>query len=598
MQWLHSENTESLEGLSAEALSTEFHMPFWLAKILRHRMNFWSNQSLDAVKKFLEPNLKYLPDPFLLPDMDRATERVVEAICNQEAIAIYGDYDVDGTVGAALLRRFFRMLGVEPIVYQPDRAREGYGLNLGAIEKLKEQGAQLIITVDCGISNRKEVARANELGVDVIICDHHEVPDAGMPEAYAVLDHKRKDNEGPIFSLCGAGVAFYLCMGVRAVLRDIDYFSHEGAGKKEPDLRNLLDLVAVATLADMVPLVEENRILVVYGMEKLRKAPCAGLLELCKVAGVNPADISPYHIGFVIGPRINASGRLGTANAALELLSTDDPNEAQALAGKLDGMNSERMDVQAEVAEQALKQAEEMMERARVGGEELSALVLAGETWHEGVIGIVASRVVEKYHRPVVVITFATHTGLGKGSTRSVGKLNVLSALEQSAEYLVGFGGHKAAAGLSLKKEDLENFRKKFSKSIAEQVAVLCHSGASVLERELNIDAILNENDTMNFEMVSKLEKLAPFGIGNSEPVLAVQGWKLVGGRTIKERHLKVQLSLNSSINLEGFWPNGAEKFRPQAQQKVDIAFYPQISVFRGQKKIELRIRDIRASSN
>lgn len=592
MQWQHLELSDLATGLSAEALAQELKVPLWVAKILHRRMQSWSDQSLPAVKKFLEPSLKNLPDPFLLPDMDRAAERVAEAICNGESITIYGDYDVDGTVGTAVLRRFFRMLGVEARVYQPDRSREGYGLNYSAVEKLAEEGTQLLITVDCGIASVKEVARANELGMQVIICDHHEVPETGMPEAYAVLDHKRKDNDGPIHSLCGAGVGFYLCMAVRAMLRDIDYFSHEGAGKTEPDLRKLLDLVAVATLADMVPLVEENRILVVYGLEKLRRAPSVGLLELCKAAGVNPADVGSYHVGFVIGPRINASGRLGSANAALELLSTDDAAEARILAEKLDGMNEERMAVQASVAKAALAQAEAMVQAARAEGKDLPALVLAGEDWHEGVIGIVASRVVETYHRPTAVITFATHTGKGKGSARSAGNIDLVSAMEQCAQDLMGFGGHKAAAGLSLDRGCLGSFRENFAEAVRAQM-----TNPSQFEKELLLDAVLTPVDTMNFETISYLEKLGPFGIGNQEPVVAVNGWTVEGGKQIKERHVKVQFN-GGTTRVEGFWSNAWDKFQFVPEQKVDIAFCPQISTFRGQRKIELRVRDIRASSN
>lgn len=590
MHWQHRNSEELATGVSADQLVQELKVPHWVASVLHHRMQAWGDKSLEAVKRFWEPSLKNLPDPFSFPDMDRAAERVTEAICSNESIAIYGDYDVDGTVGTAVLRRFFRMLGVEPIVYQPDRSREGYGVNLEAVEKLAAQGTQLLITVDCGIASAREVARANELGLQVIICDHHEVPESGMPEAYAVLDHKRSDNDGPIHSLCGAGVAFYLCMGVRAMLRDIDYFSHEGAGKAEPDLRKLMDLVAVATLADMVPLVDENRILVSYGLDKLRKAPGVGLLELCKAANVNPADVTPYHVGFVIGPRINASGRLGTANSALELLSTDDPVEARKLAATLDGMNEERMSIQAAVVKEALAMAEQYKNDA--------GIVLAGEAWHEGVIGIVASRVVESFYRPTVMISFATHTGLGKGSVRSVGKIDVLAALEECREYLEGFGGHKAAAGLSLKKENTEKFRTLFSAAIQKQVDAFQANGIAMLERELPVDALLSESDAMNFETVAVLEKLAPFGIGNPEPVLAVRGWKLEAGRTIKERHMKVQLVGAANTKIEGFWSNGADKFRFTPPQEVDIAFCPQISTFRGVRKVELRVRDIRASSN
>jgi single-stranded-DNA-specific exonuclease len=335
--WRVREEAALSSGLRPEDLARTFQLPLWVATVLHHRMKHWGDHSLDAVKRFLEPSLKFLPDPFSLPDMDRGADRLAEAIVEGQKIAIYGDYDVDGTVGSAILRRFLRRLGNEPIIYQPDRQKEGYGINAAAIEHLAEQGVQLLIAVDCGITSVKEVARANELGLDVIICDHHE-PKEELPPAYAVLDHKRADNESTIQSLSGAGVGFYLAIATRSVLRDIGHFDAENGGPAEPDIRELLDLVALATVADMVPLVDENRVLLKAGMDRMRKNPCVGLRELLRVTGVDPAEVSTYHLGFILGPRINASGRLGSANAALELLSTDDLYEARRLAEQLDAV--------------------------------------------------------------------------------------------------------------------------------------------------------------------------------------------------------------------------------------------------------------------
>ncbi|MGZ3696410.1 MAG: single-stranded-DNA-specific exonuclease RecJ, partial [Bdellovibrionota bacterium] len=520
--------------------------------------------------------------------------RLAEAIVEGQKIAIYGDYDVDGTVGTALMRRFLRGLGSEPIVYQPDRQKDGYGVNKSAIEMIAGLGAQLLLTVDCGITSVAEVERANELGMEVIICDHHE-PKEILPPAYAVLDHKRLDNEGPIRSLSGAGVAFYLAIATRSILRDIGHFGPDGPGVKEPDIRDLLDLAALATVADMVPLVDENRIIVKFGLEKLRKSPSVGLREMLRVAGVKQEEVSTYHLGFILGPRINASGRLGSANSALELLSTDDPVEATKLAERLQGVNEERMRVQGEVAEAALAQAEK---RVAAGGDKLAALVLDGADWHEGVIGIVASKVVERFHRPVAIITFGTHSGLGKGSVRGFSKLDMLAALEACSEHLKSFGGHKAAAGLSVEAGKLEAFREAFAAAVAAQVQAISPGESNLLPKEVVADARIENEDELSNQTVAFLESLSPFGMGNSEPIIVISGWKVAGMRTLKERHLKIQFTTAQNKSLEGFWANGQGKIAEEETGEVDIVCYPQINSFRNLNRLELKIKDIRARSN
>ncbi len=592
MSWRIREEAELSSGISVADLATNLKIPSWVAQVLHHRMRHWSDQSLEAVKRFLEPSLKNLPDPFSLPDMDRASERLAEAIVEGQKIAIYGDYDVDGTVGSAVMRRFLRRLGVEPTIYQPDRQKEGYGINSEAVRHLASDGHNLLIAVDCGITSVAEVDLANELGMDVIICDHHE-PKETIPAAYAVLDHKRSDNEGPIRSLSGAGVAFYLCIAVRSVLRDIEHF--EEMGIKEPDIRELLDLVALATVADMVPLVEENRILLKFGLEKMRKNPCVGIRELLRVAGIDHTEVATYHLGFVLGPRINASGRLGSANGALELLSTDDPVEARTLAEELHGVNDERVRLQNQITEEALAQAADILE---ANGDDIPALVLAGESWHEGVIGIVASKVMEKYHRPVVVLTFATHAGFGKGSARAMAGYDLLSALENCASSLRSFGGHKAAAGLTVEKGNLESFKSVFLERIGAQALELTEGKRRLLPRMVTVDCILESDADLTSESVRLMERLAPFGMGNAEPVMIVSGWKVSGVKTLKERHLKIQFQTKHNMSMEGFWANGSGRLSVPDGGEVEIVCLPQINSFRNLNRLELKIKDIRALPN
>ncbi len=591
MSWRIREESSLQSGLTPPELAQALNLPYWIAAVLHHRMRNWGDQSLEAAKRFLEPSLKHLPDPFSLPDMDRGADRLAEAVVEQQKIAVYGDYDVDGTVGSVVLRRFLRSLGVEPVIYQPDRQKEGYGVNMAAVEKLAADGNQLLITVDCGITSVEEVKRANELGMDVIICDHHE-PKEILPPAYAVLDHRRADNTGPIRSLSGAGVAFYLAMATRSILRDIGHFDSENGGTKEPDIRELLDLVALATVADMVPLVDENRTLLKYGLEKMRRSPCAGIRELLRVVGVNPEEVTSYHLGFVLGPRVNASGRLGSANGAMELLTTDDPEVARVLAEQLHGVNQERVDLQSNVAAEALEQAARMLEER---GQDLPALVLSSDHWHEGVIGIVASKVVERYHRPVAMITFATHTGFGKGSIRGVAKLDMLASLECASAHLKGFGGHKAAAGLTLERKELDAFRNAFAEALGEQALVITEGKSRLLPREVLVDVVVDNDDELTADSVAMLEKLAPFGIGNAEPVMVISGWKINGVKILKERHLKIQFATRQNKSLEGFWANGAGRLEMPEASEVEIICLPQINTFRNLNRLELKIKDIRA---
>lgn len=572
-------------GLNFAQLSEEFGLPRWLGPLFEQRSEQLRIRDREDLKRFLQPSLRDLPHPNLLIDMDKASARVADAVQAREKIAVFGDYDVDGTVGAAIQRRFFRSLGLEVTVYQPDRKTEGYGLNCEALRKLVEAGHSLIISVDCGISNVKEAALVKELGADLIIVDHHEVPDP-MPDAYAVLDHKRIDDVSGINNLCGAGMGFYLAMSVRSVLRERGFFSPE---RPEPDLRDLLDLVAVATIADMVPLVGENRILARLGLEKLRRQPTPGLAALCAVAGTDPREVRAYHVGFVIGPRINASGRLGSANLALELLSTDSLEEARQMAQTIDTVNTERMQVQRAAAEEAFQQAEELLAKE---GEDFPALVLGAEGWHEGVIGIVAAKVVERYHRPVVVCGFSKDSSHGKGSVRGFQDLDALAALRECAELLMKFGGHKAAAGLAIEKENFPAFQRAFAAAIQKQVAERLGEGAKLLPKKLKIDTELQGQD-LSLQSARALEALAPFGIGNPEPIFVVNNLEVVTKKVLKSAHLKLEVKGDRLRATEALWFN-ADDLDVNPGEGVSLAFTPQISTFRGFTRLELRIKDLK----
>lgn len=579
------EATEANSDWNIDSLANEHKVPAWTIRLLRNRADKLGISAPEQVRGFLYTSLRDLPDPMKLMDMPKAAERVAQAVRARQQIAVYGDYDVDGTVGAALLRRFFRALGLEPIVYQPDRALEGYGLNSAAIRNLASQGVQLLISVDCGISNVKEAEVAAELGLDLIIVDHHEVPEP-MPKAFAVLDHRRKDEQSGISGLCGAGMGFYLAMAVRSVLREQGFFS---ATMPEPDLRDWLDLLAVATIADMVPLVAENRILARAGLEKLRRNPVAGLRALCEVSGTELSQVRAYHIGFVIGPRINASGRLGSANQALELLSTDDPEVAAALASELHAVNAERVLIQKKITTDAIAQAERLLAEH---GEDLPAIVVGDPAWHEGVIGIVAAKLVDRFQRPAIVCCLGLAEGRGKGSVRSFQGMDALAALEECRELLLKFGGHKAAAGLTLAENNFAAFQLRFAEAIGAQALVLTNGESRLLPKILKVDIALTQEE-LTKNGVLALESLGPFGIGYPEPVFMIEGVEVKRKRLLKEEHLKLDVRLRSGSLCEAMWFNSGEVDVVEGEH-IDAVFTPQIGRFRGVEKLEMRLKDLR----
>jgi single-stranded-DNA-specific exonuclease len=592
--WIQREKSNLPSGISAEAIASKKQLPLWVAEILQQRMCHWTDSSWEAIDRFLSPSLRQLPDPFSLPDMDRGAERLAHALTEKQKVVIFADYDVDGTVGAAVMARFLRSFGLSPKIYQPDRQKEGYGINREALRSFVEEGFELLIAIDCGITSVEEVKEAEANGLNVIICDHHE-PKEILPPAYAVLDQKRKDNEGPIRSLSGAGVAFYLAMATRALMRDAGLFEPESEmGWSEPDIKEYLDLVAVAAVADLVPLVEENRILVHFGLEKLRKRPNVGLAALFRVMGVKQEEASTFHLGFQIGPRINAAGRLGSANGALQLLLTDDEAEADRLASVLHETNAERIAVQGRVLEEAIKQASQILEEA---ADSEAALVVVGEDWHEGVIGIVASKLVDRFHRPALVITFATKNGRGKGSARAGSVLDLQPALAAANAHLVAWGGHRAAAGLSIEREELASFRRVFCEAVESQVKELTEGKLSVLPRITKVDAVLKDEQDLNESSVAWLERLAPFGMANPEPTILLKGWRLTGTKVLKERHLKVKLASTTvgGREWEGFWPMGVEKTSTD-QGSVDVFCRPEFNFFKNRRSLEFKIKDIRES--
>lgn len=530
---------------------------------------------IGRASSFLSPSLKDLHDPCLMKDMDKAVERVIRAIESEEKIAVYGDYDVDGTTSTALLCLFFREIGVRVECYIPDRLSEGYGLNGPALKRLSEIGAKLVITVDCGASNALEVEYAASLGMDVIITDHHEMP-PDPPAACAVIDPKQEGCNFPFKGLAGVGVAFNLVMALRARLRDDGWFKSKSVA--EPNLRGYLDLVAIGTVADMVPLVDENRVLVSFGLKELEKTRRPGLRALKNSVALKPGKVTAENIAFQLAPRINAAGRVACASVALRLLVSEDAKEAAELAARLGRENASRQKIEGET----LKQALDMLGGAETG----KAIVLACEGWHPGVIGIVASRLVDRFSRPVVII--AIDGDIGKGSARGVRSCDILKGLTACAPLLVKYGGHKAAAGLTISKDRIEDFKAEFMRYINSALS------EDDLAPEITLDAVVSLEE-VDSRLLSEIDTLAPFGVANREPLLCLIDAVIAGTEVVGAKHLRFKVSQNGcSMNGIGF---GLAAMHPVQGPGYGVAFSPYIDEWQGGRNLRLRIKDIRQES-
>lgn len=536
--------------------------------------------SREAIESFLSPRFENLTSPAKIKDMALAVDRVAEARLHQQKVRVFGDYDVDGTTGAALLSWVFRENGLNFDVVQPDRFRDGYGLNVRAVEEAAAAGVQLLVTVDCGITSHEPASRAKALGLDLIVIDHHQLdPVKGLPEAVAVINPQRSDCPSGLRQLCGCGLAFYFAIALRSKGRELGWYSPG----KEPNLKQHLDLVVMATAADMVPLIGDNHILVRYGLDVLKRSLKPGIQALLQVAGLAAKDISPGHLGFVLGPRINASGRMHSASLALEMLTTTDSARAVELATQIEKLNTERAQLQNQIWDQVRAR----VEKGIVEGKYTHGIAIADENWHEGVIGIVASRVTENFRKPAAII--AIREGLGKGSVRSFGGKDVLAGLRANAHLLKGFGGHRHAAGFSLLPEKIEEFVEGFNNALAS-IPEESKGSTLFIEGHCSIDEL-------DVRSLQELERLGPFGPGNPEPVFAVRA-QVRGHRIVKGRHLRLDLTREGSSVLEAIWFHAAERQEVMAAVKLEDeqewAGVPEVNRFRGQVTPTFRVRDWR----
>jgi single-stranded-DNA-specific exonuclease len=540
------------------------------ARVLINRGVKTSNEAL----LFLHPNLTQLHDPFLLADMDKAVARVMEAIGRGERIAIYGDYDTDGVTSTALLVKFFGMIGVETRHYIPHRINEGYGLHRSAVDELHNIGAKLIITVDNGINAVEQVAHAGRLGMDVIITDHHE-PVGRLPNAAAVVNPKRGDCRFPFKDLAGVGVAFNLVMAVRQGLREAGYFKD----RKEPRLKELLDIVAIGTIADVVPLVGENRIFVKFGLEEIKKSSNVGVNALKVASGLEQHQINATTIAFRIAPRINAAGRVDDQNLGFRLLVTNNPEEAMDIAQRLNAINSKRQTIEADIIKEAGRLVGEISSFETVLG-----LVLSKEGWHPGVLGIVAARLAETHKRPVAVI--GTSGGVAKGSVRSVGEYNVVEALSKCSDFMESFGGHRHAAGIKMMHDKVEDFARRFNEVVTETLDPRDRIDHMMVDAEVRAEDVTEE-------LIAELELLEPFGEGNPEPTFCLREMKVSDSRIVGEKHLKLKFSDNMVV-LEGIG-FGMAHHEVETEDVLDVAFVPQRDTWRGAGAVQLKLRDVKS---
>ncbi len=545
-------------------MSEALELPPAIVKILLNR----GFDSPETVEKFLNPQLSDLQDPFLLLGMDKAMERVTKALLANEKIVIYGDYDVDGITATSLLYIIFNKLGAQVDYFLPNRLVEGYGLSVDGINEVKKQGADLIITVDTGINAIDEVAYAKSQGIDVIITDHHE-PREILPEAVAIVNPKQEQcqfNE----ELSGVGVAFKFAQAV-----------YKSLGQNEADLHEHLDLVALGTAADIVPLVGENRVLTRFGIPQISRTTKPGLKSLTFVSGLMGKDISTGQVVFVLAPRINAIGRLGDAKDAIRLLSTRDEKVAQEVARKLDDDNRKRKRIDEETLNEALAQLEEIADL-----ENDKAIVLAGEGWHLGVIGIVASRIVERYHLPTVMISLKD--GVGKGSARSIPGFHLCEALNKCEDLLLQYGGHKYAAGLSIESKNVEEFRKKFIEVSNSELT------ADDIQPKLKIDMEIELSEvTDNF--MELLEKFAPFGPQNMRPVFLTRNCEIIGRPSVVgNNHLRMRVRKGTTvIDVIGFG-FGDMLSQISTGSLVDSVYTLEYNTYNNVTRVQMRIKDIK----
>ena len=529
-----------------------------------------------SAKAFFSPRLKDLLNPFDLVDMDQAMDLIIEALDKKEPILVYGDYDVDGITASALLQEFFSMIGHPVSVLLPKRLEQGYGFHEEAIGEMERRGAGLVITVDCGSTNMPVIEKVQARGLNVVVTDHHQLPQPFVPVC-PVVNPIRPDSRFPFRELAGVGVAFFLVVALRSALRSRGWF----IGGREPDLKKLLDLVALGTVADMAPLEGQNRILVTHGIQMMVQDPRPGIRAIKKISGISKPAVTSTDISFRIAPRLNAPGRLGEADLALRLLTTQSHSIATDLALQLNEANNSRQMIERDILKEIDRDPELEASLFTKKG-----MVFVGKGWHPGVLGIVASRMVDRYYRPALVL--GLHNGIVKGSARSIKGFNIHKALAGFGELFDRFGGHEGAAGVSLKGTNLGRLSEEFERAVNRNLS------DKDLVQTLDIDSTVDLKD-LSVGLVRALERFRPFGFGNPEPVFITRSVRVLHSQIVGKRHLRLKVGQDDVVmEAIGF---GLSEMHPLSGRFIHMAYVPEMNYWKGVERLNLRLLDLKITS-
>ena len=545
-----------------EKIKSTYNVSDIMAKLLMSR-----NIQFQDIDMFLNGTIDDLYDPYDIKDMEKIVDRIDVALKRHEKVCIYGDYDVDGITSITIMYKFLTKLGIDIMYYLPDRLVEGYGINNNALDEIKSQGVSLIITVDCGITAIEEIEYAKKIGLDVCITDHHECTE-NLPDAYAIINPKRKDDNSKFKMLAGVGVAFKCLMAIA-----------EKYNLAKEEYLKYLDIVSIGTISDIVPLVGENRIISKYGLKMMEKTKNLGLKELLKI--VNYKDIDSMMVSFGMAPRINACGRMGNASAAVKLLLEKDDQKAEKIAMELDELNQERKNVESIIYNQTL----DIIKKENL--EDKNSIVLYNSSWHNGVIGIVASRLVNMYYKPVILLT--KEHGFIRGSGRCPSGFSLYDALSECKELLIQFGGHELAAGLSIDEKNIEAFIEKFEE-------VVKNRKYTISDQIINIDSVISRKN-LNAQIIKDIRALKPYGQSNQVPIFLYKGLKVAAIRTIKDdKHLKLVLKDDKSlIDAVGF-SLGIRRDEIRIGDKIDVVANIELNSYNTPKTIQLVIQDFKKS--
>ena len=557
---------KEIDSLTIEKLNSELNITSLFSRLLINRGILCQKDAKD----FFLPTLEKLPNPNLMYGIKKSVERIIQAVGKNEKIVIYGDFDCDGITSTAILYNFLFSIGADVKAYNPDRLEEGYGINFDSIDKLVSEGYRLFITTDCGISENQVIEDSKKFSIDFIITDHHTIPEK-LPDAYSIINPKLKDCKYQFKEMCAAGVVFNLIVALRSSLRENGFFND----KIEPNLARYLDLVSIGTVADSMPIIGVNRIFVFNGLKEIKNTSRKGLKHLISK---QKEKFSIRDISFDIAPKINAAGRVGKASNAVSLLTSDDDVEVERLAGIIQSNNQVRQQIQEKVFNEAEKLAEIKLQKHP----DKSSLVLFSQDWHPGVLGIIASRIVKKYGLPCVILS--SKDSIAKGSLRTANELNLYRVLEQCSNILIQFGGHSAAAGVTIYEDKIKEFENKFESIISNYDF---EAG-----EPLEIDSLVKFSE-INIDLISDIEKMEPFGKGNPYPIFVSKNVKIESKRVLKDKHLEMYLN-QDNFKMRAIWFNFNKS--SSDMENIDVVFTLQRDSFRGNNNINLNILDIEYS--